>query len=167
MAKRKPTMDAELKLRLDTLQGEFKTVTSEFKIINENMTEINKLLKGSAVLNYKGVIEHFKDIQSKQENVVSQMEHWERWRQMQIAKKGTFTFKTADLLTKGLSIIGAVATTVAVVFTVLQIVDWFESKKLPKEKPKQETQKQSQPQSFLIEKTYQFAVEQLPKLHSA
>jgi len=59
------------------------------------------------------------------EKVLSQMEHWERWRQMQIAKKGTFTFKTAYVLTKGLAIIGGAATGVAIVFTILQIVDWF------------------------------------------
>lgn len=130
-------MDLELKTRLDTLQSDFKLVTGEFTIIKENMIEINKLLKGSAVLNYKGVIEHFKDIQTKQDTVVGQMEHWERWRQMQIAKKGTFTFRTADLLTKGLSIIGAVATIVAIVFTVLQISDWVESKASDK-KPRTE-----------------------------
>jgi hypothetical protein len=120
MAKRikPPPMELELKQRLDTLGN-------ENRILQKSMDQILELLKGSSLLNSNGIIHDFKLFEDKMEIVLKQIEHWERWRQMQIAKKGTFTFKTADLLTKSLSIIGAVATIVAIVYTVIQIVDWF------------------------------------------
>ena len=134
MAK-KPTkyssMEAELKQRLDTLGN-------ENRILQKSMDQIHDLLKGSSILNSKGIIKNFEEFEQKMEKVLSQMEHWERWRQMQIAKKGTFTFKTADLLTKGLSIIGAIATIVAVLYTVTQLVDWYDRFR---EKPKTEAVK--------------------------
>jgi phosphoribosylformylglycinamidine (FGAM) synthase-like amidotransferase family enzyme len=119
MAKRTKSapMDLELKQRLDQLG-------SENKILQKSMDEINEWLKGSTLLNYEGVIKAFEKIQIKQGTLLEQMAHWERWRQNQIAKKGTFTFRTADLFTKMLAVIGGIATVVAIIYTITQIIDW-------------------------------------------
>lgn len=111
-------MEAELKRRLDEQDG-------EIKLLRKTMKEILDLLKGSSIMNTPGIIKNFQEFETKLQEAVSQMEHIERWRQMQIAKKGTFTFKTANLFTRGLSFIGGVATLVAIAYSIIQIIDWF------------------------------------------
>lgn len=151
-------MELELKQRLDVLGN-------ENRILQKSMDQILELLKGSTLMNSKGIIEDFRTFETKMGEVVKQVEHWERWRQMQIAKKGTFTFRTADLFTKGLSIFGAASLIVTIIFTGIQIYDWYDSKISPKGKQQQETPKQSQPRSSLTEKTYLWMAEQLPESH--
>src|SRR5687767_14630447 len=119
MAKRikSAPMELELRHRLDELG-------TENKLLQKSMDQIHELLKGSTILNYKGVIKEFEEIQAIQAKLLEQMAHWERWRQNQIAKKGTFTFRTASVFTQTLAVIGGIATVVAIIYTVTQIIDW-------------------------------------------
>lgn len=114
-------MEVELRQRLDTLANENRS-------LQKSMDQIHELLKGSSVLNYKGVIRTFEELQIKMEKVIAQMDHWERWRQVQIAKKGTFTFKTANLFTKGLTILGGLSLAAGTIYTIIQIVGLLTNK---------------------------------------
>lgn len=111
-------MDAALKKRLDD-QDE------QIQIILKHVFQAMDLIKGSAVLNYPGIIDNLKTITEQLNKIDSMVAHMERWRQIQIAKKGTFTFKTASLLTQGLALIGGIATLAGIVFTVTHIIDWL------------------------------------------
>lgn len=114
-------MELELKQRLDVLDNENRT-------LQKSLDQIHELLKGSAVLNYKGIIKTFEELEGKMSIIMNQMDHWERWRQVQIAKKGTFTFKTASLLTKGLAILGGVSVLVGIILGIIQVVELITKK---------------------------------------
>jgi hypothetical protein len=120
-------MEPELRQRLDAQDQEIETfkreIQGDMRILNKTMNEILDLLKGSSIMNTPGIIKSFRDFEGKLDETISKMEHWERWRQNQIAKKGTFTFRTATLFTQSLAVIGGVATLSAIVYTILQIID--------------------------------------------
>lgn len=122
-------MEQELRLRLDaqdkTLKDRLDAQDRNHENLMDSIEKVFELLKGSTIMNYPGIIKQFQDMEDKMETLLNQIAHWERWRQNQIAKKGTFTFKTANLLTRGLSIIGGVATIVAIIYTITQIIDWY------------------------------------------
>ena len=118
MAKRTKPMEIELKRRLDEQDA-------DIKLLHKTMREILDLLKGSSIMNSPGIIKNFQEFEIKLEQALSQMDHIERWRQIQIAKRGTFTFKTANMFTRGLSIIGGLATLVAIAYSITQIIDWY------------------------------------------
>lgn len=127
--KKPPRMEQELRLRLDaqdkTLKDRLDAQDRNHENLMDSIEKVFELLKGSTIMNYPGIIKQFQDMEDKMEKLLSQIAHWERWRQNQIAKKGTFTFKTANLLTRGLSVIGGVATIVAIIYTITQIIDWY------------------------------------------
>jgi hypothetical protein len=118
MAKRtKPRlMDTQLEKRLDD-QDE------QIQILLKHVFQAMELIKGSELLNYPGIIKTLETIHEQLDKIDNTVQHMERWRQVQIAKKGTFTFRTANLFTQTLSVIGGVATVVAVIYTVIQIIE--------------------------------------------
>jgi hypothetical protein len=118
MAKRiKPIpMEVELKKRLDEQD---KTM----EVLNRTMQQVLDLLKGSSNMNTPGLIKTFKEFEVTVEEAKKRMDYFERWWELQKMKKGTFTFRTANLLTRGLSIIGGVAAMSGIVYTVVQIVE--------------------------------------------
>jgi hypothetical protein len=111
-------LNVTLKQRLDS-QDE------DIKLLHKTMREILDLLKGSSIMNTPGIIKNFQEFETKLETALAQMDHIERWRQIQISKAGTFTFKTANLFTRGLSVIGGLATLAAIGYTITQLIDWF------------------------------------------
>jgi hypothetical protein len=124
----KPTsMEVELRQRLDSQDKELeafkKEIQGDMRILNKTMNEILDLLKGSSIMNTPGIIKSFREFEGKLDDTISKMEHWERWRQNQIAKKGTFTFRTATLFTQTLAVIGGIATLSSVVYGILQIIE--------------------------------------------
>lgn len=120
MAKRikPPPMELELKKRLDEQDG-------HMDILKKTMQQVLDLLKGSEMMNNPGLIKSFKDFEVRMDEFKQKMDYFERWWDLQKMKKGTFTFKTANLLTRGLSLIGGVATLVAIVYTITQLIDWY------------------------------------------
>lgn len=119
MAKRlKPAepMDLELKKQLETLGN-------ENRILQKSMDQIHELLKGSAVMNTPGLIKTFQNFETKLENFGMKMDYFERWWELKKLKKGTFTFNTANLLVRIMTFIGGIGTLVAIVYTIIQIVE--------------------------------------------
>jgi hypothetical protein len=120
-------MELELKQRLDNQDSKLETfknsMQGDMNHLNKAMDEILGLLKGSSIMNYPGIIKSFQLFEEKMETTIAQMEHWERWRQNQIAKKGTFTFRTATLFTKTLAVIGGIATLSSVIYGILEIIE--------------------------------------------
>lgn len=110
-----PPMDLELKQRLDTLGN-------ENRILQKSMDQIHELLKGSSIMNTPGLIKTFQNFEVKVDEAGKKMDYFERWWELQKLKKGTFTFNTANLLTRVMVIIGGVGTVVAIVYTIIQIV---------------------------------------------
>lgn len=108
-------METELKQRLDTLGN-------ENRILQKSMDEILQLLKGSTVMNTPGLIKTFQSFETKLENFGLKMDYFERWWELKKLKKGTFTLNTANLLTRGMALIGGVGTLAAIVYTIIQIV---------------------------------------------
>lgn len=108
-------METELKQRLDTLGN-------ENRILQKSMDQILELLKGSTVMNTPGLIKTFQSFETKLENFGLKMDYFERWWELKKLKKGTFTFNTANLLTRGMALIGGVGTLAAIVYTIIQIV---------------------------------------------
>lgn len=108
-------MDLELKQRLDTLGN-------ENRILQKSMDQIHELLKGSSIMNTPGLIKTFQNFEVKVDEAGKKMDYFERWWELQKLKKGTFTFNTANLLTRVMVIIGGVGTVVAIVYTIIQIV---------------------------------------------
>lgn len=117
MAKRvKPlSMEAELKQKLDTLGN-------ENRILQKSMDQILELLKGSSIMGTPGLIKTFQQFEVKLEETSKKMDYFERWWEIQKQKKGTFTIRTANLLTRGLAIIGGAGAAAGVVYTVIQII---------------------------------------------
>jgi hypothetical protein len=118
MAKRiKPIpMEVELKKRLDEQDR-------TMEVLNRTMQQVLDLLKGSSVMNTPGLIKTFQDFEVKLEDHKKSIAYFERWWELQKMKKGTFTFRTANLLTRSLSIIGGIAATAGIIYTVIQIVE--------------------------------------------
>lgn len=108
-------METELKQRLDTLGN-------ENRILQKSMDQILELLKGSTVMNTPGLIKTFQNFETKLENFGMKMDYFERWWELKKLKKGTFTFNTANLLTRGMALIGGVGTLAAIVYTIIQII---------------------------------------------
>lgn len=118
MAKRlkpQPPMEVELKQKLETLGN-------ENRILQKSMDQILDLLKGSSVMNTPGLIKSFQNFEVKIEEFSTKMDYFERWWDLQKLKKGTFTFNTANLLTRGMAIIGGVGTLTAIIYTIIQII---------------------------------------------
>lgn len=117
MAKRiKPEpMDVELKEQLTELGN-------ENRILQKSMDQIHELLKGSSIMNTPGLIKTFQNFDIKLEQFSTKMDYFERWWEIQKLKKGTFTFNTANLLTRGMALIGGFGTLAAIVYTIIQIV---------------------------------------------
>jgi hypothetical protein len=111
-----PTMEVELKQRLDTLGN-------ENRILQKSMDQILDLLKGSSIMNTPGLIKTFQQFEIKLEETSKKMDYFERWWELQKQKKGTFTIRTANLLTKGLAIIGGLGAAAGVVYTIIQIIE--------------------------------------------
>jgi hypothetical protein len=109
-------MDPALEKRLDDQDAQIQTVL-------KHVFQAMDLIKGSSVLNYPGIIDQLKKITEQLNKIDAMVQHMERWRQIQIAKKGTFTFRTANLFTQTLSVIGGAATVVAIIYTIIQIVE--------------------------------------------
>lgn len=111
-----PPMEADLKQRLDILGN-------ENRILQKSMDQILELLKGSSVMNTPGLIKTFQEFEVKLEEASKKMDYFERWWEIQKQKKGTFTIRTANLLTRGLAIIGGLGALAGVVYTIIQIVE--------------------------------------------
>ena len=109
-------MEADLKQRLDILGN-------ENRILQKSMDQILELLKGSSVMNTPGLIKTFQEFEVKLEEASKKMDYFERWWEIQKQKKGTFTIRTANLLTRGLAIIGGLGALAGVVYTIIQIVE--------------------------------------------
>lgn len=109
-------MDAALEKRLDDQDH-------QIEILLKQTLQVMELLKGSELLNYPGVINTLKTITEHVGRIDSMVQHMERWRQVQIAKKGTFTFKTASLVTKGMAILGGISLVAGIIYTFLQIFE--------------------------------------------
>jgi hypothetical protein len=116
MAKRqKPApMEVELKKRLDEQDH-------TMEVLNKTMNQVLDLLKGSEMMSTPGLIKTFKDFEVRMADFKEKMDYFERWWDLQKMKKGTFTFKTANLLTRGLSIIGGAGALAAMVYTIIKI----------------------------------------------
>lgn len=112
---KQPPMDLELKQKLETLGN-------ENRILQKSLDEIHALLKGSSVLNTPGLIKTFQTFEIKLDEASKKMDYFERWWEIQKQKKGTFTIRTANLLTRALAIIGGAGAAAGVVYTVIQIV---------------------------------------------
>lgn len=108
-------MDLELKQKLETLGN-------ENRILQKSLDEIHALLKGSSILNTPGIIKTFQNFEAKLESFSMKMDYFERWWELKKLKKGTFTFNTANLLTRGMALIGGVGTLAAIVYTIIQII---------------------------------------------
>lgn len=108
-------MEVELKQKLETLGN-------ENRILQKSMDQILDLLKGSSVMNTPGLIKSFQNFEVKIEEFSTKMDYFERWWDLQKLKKGTFTFNTANLLTRGMAIIGGVGTLTAIIYTIIQII---------------------------------------------
>ena len=111
-----PPMEAELKQRLDILGN-------ENRILQKSMDQILDLLKGSSVMNTPGLIKTFHEFEIKLEEATKKMDYFERWWEIQKQKKGTFTIRTANLLTRGLAFIGGLGALVGIIYTVVQIFE--------------------------------------------
>lgn len=109
-------MDVELREQLNKLGN-------ENRILQKSMDQIHELLKGSSVMNTPGLIKTFQNFETKLENFGMKMDYFERWWELKKLKKGTFTFNTANLLTRGMALIGGVGTLAAIVYTIIQIVE--------------------------------------------
>jgi hypothetical protein len=109
-------MEVELKKRLDEQDR-------TMEVLNRTMQQVLDLLKGSSVMNTPGLIKTFQDFEVKLEDHKKSIAYFERWWELQKMKKGTFTFRTANLLTRSLSIIGGIAATAGIIYTVIQIVE--------------------------------------------
>lgn len=118
MAKKEKPMEVELKQRLDD-QDE------KTEILQKTTLQVLDLLKGSSMMNTPGIIKSFQDFTTRMDKFEEKMDYFERWWDLQKLKKGTFTFKTANLLTRGSSLVGIIATLAAVVYTILQIIEWL------------------------------------------
>jgi hypothetical protein len=118
MAKRvKPIpMEVELKKRLDDQDR-------TMDVLNRTMNQVLDLLKGSSVMNTPGLIKTFQDFEEKLEDHKKSIAYFERWWEIQKMKKGTFTFRTANLLTRSLAIIGGALSLSGIIYTIIQIVE--------------------------------------------
>lgn len=115
-------MDEALKKRLDDQD-------KQIDILLDQTHQVMQLLKGSELLNYPGLINVLKETNRHLNEIDKTVQHMERWRQVQIAKKGTFTFKTADILTKCLTVFGAISLLAGTIYTIIQIIDLVSKQK--------------------------------------
>lgn len=159
MAKRRPQSveDMEIQAIKDHLSRQDKMWAEEKEKAKETnkrfydlISEINTILGGSASLGVPGMRQDVKELK------------------LDVNKLKQSDSMRGKWLLNFSSIPGAIVTLIMVIGGILGIIGTIKdlTKKEPKTEQPQETQKPIQPQSFLREKTYQFAVEQLPKLHS-
>lgn len=118
MAKREkpPPMELELKRRLDEQD-------KGMEVLNKTMQQVLELLKGSSMMNTPGVIKTFQDFIVRMDDFEKKMDYFERWWDLQKLKKRTYSMRTANLLTRGSSMVGIIATIAAVIYTIIQIAE--------------------------------------------
>lgn len=122
--KHKEDMEIEsLKAHLLEQDEILKEQNHKMDILDRSMKEILGLLKGSAIMDSKGLISNMKDLKDSVGTMVSDIAHLQRWKKMMQDSKGTLTIRLSVLFTRALAIIGGLGTIVAIALGLKELME--------------------------------------------
>lgn len=122
--KNKEDMEIEsLKAHLIEQDEILKEQNHKMDILEGSMKEILGLLKGSFIMDSKGMIGDVKEMRTSIGQVISDIAHLQRWKKMMQDSKGTLTIRLSVLFTRALAIIGGIGTIVAIALGLKELMD--------------------------------------------
>lgn len=87
----------------------------------ETMKEILILLRGSVSMGVQGILTQYAQLREQVNQLTSDLAHYERWRQKQIADKGKITITVSTMVQRILAFIGAGGTIVGIILGLRDI----------------------------------------------
>lgn len=122
--KNKEDMEIEsLKAHLIVQDEILKEQNHKMDILEGSMKEILGLLKGSFIMDSKGMISDVKEMRGSITQIVSDIAHLQRWKKMMQDSKGTLTIRLSVLFTRALAIIGGLGTIVAIALGLRELME--------------------------------------------
>lgn len=122
--KNRDDMEIEsLKSHLGKQDEILKEQNHKMDIMEGSMKEILGLLKGSFIMDSKGMISDVKEMRVSITQIVSDIAHLQRWKKMMQDSKGTLTIRLSVLFTRTLAIIGGLGTIVAIALGLKELME--------------------------------------------
>jgi hypothetical protein len=90
---------------------------------DETLKEILIVLRGSISMGVSGIIKDHDTLRQQLGKLTSDVAHYERWRQKQIADKGKITISLGQMFTRVMALIGGVGTLVGIMLALKQLFD--------------------------------------------
>lgn len=112
-----------LKAHLIVQDEILKEQNHKMDILEGSMKEILGLLKGSFIMDSKGMISDVKEMRGSITQIVSDIAHLQRWKKMMQDSKGTLTIRLSVLFTRALAIIGGLGTIVAIALGLRELME--------------------------------------------
>lgn len=122
--KHKEDMEIEsLKAHLLEQDEILKEQNHKMDILDRSMKEILGLLKGSAIMDSKGLIAGMKEMKDSMGVILTDLQHLQRWKKLMQDSKGTLTIRLSVLFTRALAIIGGLGTIVAIALGLKELME--------------------------------------------